>query len=35
MDRILCLLTYMITAVSRFSKFFARLGIGSYEDAFG
>lgn len=32
MDRILCLLIYFITAISRFSKFFARLGIGSYEE---
>ena len=32
MDRILCLLIYLITAISRFSKFLARLGIGSYEE---
>ena len=32
MDRILCLLISLITAFSRFSKFFARLGIGSYEE---
>lgn len=32
MDRILCLLIYLIVAVSRFSEFLARLGIGSYEE---
>ena len=32
MDRILCLLIYFITVISRFSNFFARLGIGSYEE---
>lgn len=32
MDRILCLLIYLITAISRLSKFFVRLGIGTYEE---
>ncbi|MBR1633499.1 MAG: hypothetical protein IJ682_00395 [Lachnospiraceae bacterium] len=32
MDRILCLLIYLITILSRFSKTLARCGIGSYEE---
>ena len=32
MDRLLCLLIYFITALSRFSKLFARIGLGSYDE---
>ena len=32
MDRVLCLLIYLLTGIARFSKILAKLGIGSYEE---
>ena len=32
MDRVLCFLIFLITGFARFSKFFAKLGIGRYEE---
>ena len=32
MDRVLCLLIYVITFFARFSKWLAKIGIGSYEE---